>query len=315
MGVFEECLNLKEVILPNGVTRIGGWAFSSCRNLSCLIIPGSVTRIDTCAFQNCDNLTSIVIPQNVNWIGERAFAIRDAYRKTVLILNKDCVIFDKDDTLGAPSTTTVLGCLGSTAEDYALKHGYSFKTTEEFSFIDVSDEAYYAESVAWAIGKGITNGTSPRIFSPDSTCTRAQAVTFLWRAAGSPEPNSSVNPFVDVSVDQYYSKAVMWAMDQGITNGVDATHFAPDSSCTRGQVVTFLWRAEGKSEPEPDILYLTDMEPEAYYFKAVMWALERDITNGTSATTFSPNQTCTRAQIVTFLYRANGAPEVSRNQR
>ena len=150
---------------------------------------------------------------------------------------------------------------------------------------------------------GITTGTSSNTFSPDSTCTRAQVVTFLWRANGSPEPTQTVNPFTDVKEGQYYYKAVLWAVENSITTGTSKTTFSPDSGCTRGQVVTFLWRAEGQPESTSSANPFKDVTDGQYYYKAVLWAVENEITKGTSADQFSPDSTCTRGQIVTFLYR------------
>lgn len=170
-------------------------------------------------------------------------------------------------------------------------------------FQDVPDGAYYGDAVDWAVVKGVTSGTSATTFSPDLACTRAQMVTFLWRAAGSPKPTQDRNPFTDVSPDSYYYNAVLWAAEQGITSGTSATTFSPDSTVTRGQTVTFLWRAAGSPAAESTMDF-ADVSNDAYYAAAVAWAASKGITSGTSATTFSPEAPCTRAQIVTFLYWA-----------
>ena len=175
-------------------------------------------------------------------------------------------------------------------------------------FVDVSADAYYYDAVLWAAEEGITSGTDAVHFSPNVTCTRAQAVTFLWRAAGSPEPKSNVMPFEDVAAEAYYYKAVLWAVENGITKGTSATTFSPDADCTRAQIVTFLWRAQ-KSPAAIGVNPFTDVAADAYYVDAVLWAVEEKVTNGTSATTFSPDADCTRAQIVTFLYRALNGEE------
>ena len=174
----------------------------------------------------------------------------------------------------------------------------------EIDFVDVKDSAYYAKAVQWAVENGITSGTSATTFSPDQVCTRAQIVTFLWRAAGSPAPVSGQTPFEDVHADAYYYKAVQWAVENGITSGTSATTFAPDQVCTRAQIATFLWRAQNASKAENEEMVFTDVSVSAYYYNAVLWAVENGITNGTSATTFSPDQACTRAQCVTFLWKA-----------
>ena len=175
----------------------------------------------------------------------------------------------------------------------------------EHSFGDVAKDTYYFDAVEWAVKNGVTTGTSDTAFSPNMTCTRAQAVTFLWRAAGSPEPKNSEMPFEDVATEAYYYDAVLWAVENGITNGTSATTFSPDSDCTRAQIVTFLWRAQ-KSPALGSVNPFNDVKDDAYYVNAVLWAVENGITNGTSDTTFSPDADCTRAQIVTFLYRAMG---------
>ena len=169
-------------------------------------------------------------------------------------------------------------------------------------FVDVSTNAYYYDAVQWAVNHGITNGTSETTFSPNDPCTRAQVVTFLWRSAGCPAPKSSEMPFKDVSKGSYYETAVLWAVENGFTNGTSATTFSPDEDCTRAQIVTFLWRSQGMPDAGSTNPF-TDVTSGEYYYNAVLWAVENGITNGTSATTFSPNENCTRAQIVTFLYR------------
>ena len=169
------------------------------------------------------------------------------------------------------------------------------------SFVDVPANAYFADAVKWAVDKGITNGLSDTMFGPYETCTRAQIVTFLWRAAGSPEPKAA-SSFTDVPANAYYAKAVAWAVENGITNGMTATEFAPDATCTRGQSVTFLYRAlKGTASGSTNF---TDVASDAFYADAISWAVANNVTNGTSNTTFSPNADCTRAEIVTFLYRA-----------
>ena len=140
-------------------------------------------------------------------------------------------------------------------------------------------------------------------FEPQTTCTRGQIVTFLWRAKGEPEPSSNYNPFRDVSESDYYYKAVLWAVENGITTGTSATTFAPNAGCTRAQVATFLWRAEGKPSSSAANPF-TDVNTSAYYGTAVLWAVENGITDGIGNNQFAPDMTCTRGQIVTFLYRA-----------
>lgn len=170
-------------------------------------------------------------------------------------------------------------------------------------FIDVTARDYFYDAVKWAVDNGITSGTSRYTFSPNAACTRAQVVTFLWRAAGCPQPVSKVNPFTDVRADDYFYDAVLWAVENGITNGTSAKTFSPDATVTRAQVVTFLWRANG--QPAAGNSGFADVSADKYYATAVAWAVFQRITTGTGFSVFSPDAACTRAQIVTFLYRAN----------
>ena len=170
-------------------------------------------------------------------------------------------------------------------------------------FVDVPEGSYYEEAVNWAVEEGITTGTDATHFSPDGICTRAQAVTFLWRAAGSPAAKSAVMPFADVKAGSYYYDAVLWAVENGITKGTSDTMFSPDATCSRAQIVTFLWRSQ-KSPAAGTANPFTDVKASAYYADAVLWAVKEDVTKGTTNTTFSPDANCTRAQIVTFIWRA-----------
>ena len=169
-------------------------------------------------------------------------------------------------------------------------------------FVDVATGSYYEDAVDWAVENGITQGTDDTHFSPDGICTRAQAVTFLWRTAGSPASKTSTMPFTDVPVGSYYYDAVLWAVENGITKGTSDTTFSPNMTCSRAQIVTFLWRSE-KSPAAGTANPFADVKSTAYYADAVLWAVKENITKGTTSTTFSPNADCTRAQIVTFLWR------------
>ena len=169
-------------------------------------------------------------------------------------------------------------------------------------FVDVATGSYYEDAVDWAVENGITKGTDDTHFSPDGICTRAQAVTFLWRTAGSPKPETRAMPFTDVPVGSYYYDAVLWAVENGITKGTSDTTFSPNMTCSRAQIVTFLWRSE-KSPAAGTANPFADVKSTAYYAGAVLWAVREDITKGTTSTTFSPDADCTRAQIVTFLWR------------
>ena len=177
------------------------------------------------------------------------------------------------------------------------------KTTIAGDFVDVPEGAYYADPVAWAVEKGVTNGTSKTTFSPNKTCTRAEMVTFLWRAAGSPKPESAENPFDDVPAGRFYTDAVLWAVEQGITQGTSETTFSPNETVTRAQTVTFLWRMAKRPAPTSETNPFKDVPAGKYYTNAVLWAVEKGITNGTEPDAFEPSSGCTRGQIVTFLYR------------
>ena len=193
------------------------------------------------------------------------------------------------------------------ARTYTFKNVRSAHTIEvEFArlrtFTDVPAGSYFEDAVNWAVEAGITTGAGASRFAPDGACTRAQAVTFLWRAAGSPEPETRVMPFTDVPAGSYYYDAVLWAVENGIANGTGGTTFSPDAVCTRAQIAAFLWRSEG-TPAAGSANPFEDVSAGAYYAEAVLWAVQEGVTKGTGAARFSPDAHCTRAQIVTFLWR------------
>ncbi|MBR2048588.1 MAG: S-layer homology domain-containing protein [Oscillospiraceae bacterium] len=171
-------------------------------------------------------------------------------------------------------------------------------------FADVASDAYYFRPILWALEQGITSGMDDSHFAPDQACTRAQVVTFLWRAAGSPEPSTRHTLFTDVKPSDYFYKAVLWAVEKGITSGMSVNRFAPNETCTRGQVVTFLWRYSGSPTVSGGYNPFIDVSSTDYYYSAIRWALRNSITAGLDDTHFGPNSSCTRGQVVTFLYRA-----------
>lgn len=209
-------------------------------------------------------------------------------------------VYFPDYTEGEP-------CLGLTYDPgelmaYAEDGKWGFiRYGELLLFDDVAEDAYYAKPVDWAVRRGITNGTSPTTFSPENDCTKAQIITFLWRASGSPAPVSRPIPFRDVAQGQYYTDAVLWALEAGILPTGD--RFGPNDPCTRGQTVVFMWRCAGSPEVEGGNAF-SDVNPGSETEAAVRWAVAQGITNGTTAVTFSPYRVCTRGQIVTFLWRA-----------
>lgn len=323
--------SIKSVKIASGVTSIGNWAFFCCTNMTLIQIPASVTRIGAWALAGCTQLTTVQLPDSVTVIEDGAFSICSGL--TSVKLSKkltqiseaafyDCKKLSEITFRGnAPAiagtafqnvTATVYysedtkGWTSNTMSNYGGQLTWKKQTPVVYDnpFQDVKAGAYYETPVLWAVSKNITNGMSATTFAPDEKCVRAQVVTFLWRAAGEPEPVGSSNPFVDVKEKDYFYKAVLWAVEQGITNGMDATHFGSQEKCTRGQVATFLWRSQGEPKATDRSNPFTDIKEKDYFYEAVLWAVEAEVTNGMSATTFAPNSTCTRGQIVTFLYRA-----------
>ena len=206
----------------------------------------------------------------------------------------------EDEELG--KFVTVIDDNRNIAKDVVLS-----KNTYPFIDIEYASVAPYKDAILWANDMNITTGFTPVEFRPSATCSRGQVVTFLWRAKGCPEPATTVNPFEDVAATSPFYKAILWAYENGITTGFDATHFKPSANCSRAQVVTFLWRAEGEPEPETENNPFTDVSAEgstAPYYKAILWAAENGITSGYGNNDFRPSATCTRGQIVTFIYRA-----------
>ena len=191
----------------------------------------------------------------------------------------------------------------------ATKEVEGIVENEENPFVDVNEDDYYYDAVLWAVRNNITVGKDETHFAPSDACTRAQVVTFLWRTMDEPEPETTVNPFVDVTEDDYYYKAVLWAAENKITVGKDETHFAPSDTVTRAQFVAFLHRNEGEPTPETTENPFVDVNESDYYYNAVLWAYENEITVGKDETHFAPKSNCTRAQVVTFLYRAYGDEE------
>ena len=224
-----------------------------------------------------------------------------AYEYGKLYLLSFQMYSDPDEYL-LGSKYAVVGKVTADGMSFWSLYYYGDTRPSDTGFLDVDDGAYYAPSVEWALDKGITAGVSDYSFAPNSRCTRAQAVTFLWRAAGKQEPKTRKNPFSDVAAGVYYEKPVLWAVENGITNGTGEGRFSPDSPCTRAQIVTFLHRAAGSPAPKNTDSF-SDVAPGSYYELPVRWAVEKGITTGTGNGKFSPDSYCTRAQMVTFLQR------------
>ena len=246
------------------------------------------------------------IPAENSPTGNAMILVANEISGTVTVAQIEKVDIDDGEDDNDNSGSSGSGSSGSSSSGGSSKPSSETSKDDkvEIDFVDVKDSAYYAKAVQWAVENGITSGTSAATFSPNQACTRAQIVTFLWRAPGSPAPSNSQMPFEDVHADAYYHKAVQWAVENGISSGTSATTFAPDLVCTRAQIATFLWRSQNASKIENAEMVFSDVADAAYYYNAVLWAVENDITNGTSVTTFSPDQACTRAQCVTFLWKA-----------
>lgn len=279
---------LKHLVIPESITCVNISAFQGCTSLNSVVLHSGVTEIGAYAFNSCPNLKKLIFLGDYPTFGHAVFVQTDP-----------AIIFPADNpTWPADLPFSEIPEIFWNPRD----HIQWLPTDPSKIFADVPTGSWFEPAVDWALSWGITNGVGNFSFGPNDPCTRGQVVTFLWRAVGSPEPSSAANPFVDVAETSYYYKAVLWAVEIGITNGMSDTTFVPEQPCTRAQVATFLWRAARKPAAASGEHRFTDIEA-AYYYDAVLWAVEQGITNGTSETTFEPAATCTRAQIVTFLYR------------
>ena len=300
-GCLERCENLEQVILHEGITAIGETTFAFNPKLKTVKWPSKVTKVEMGMFER-SGLEELVLHAGVTEIGRYAFYECGSFRELWVLGDIKTV---GEEAFTGCDNLTIYGRKGTKIEKYAKNNGIPFVVIDPAKdFADVPAGSFYEAPVAWAVENGITNGIADFTFGPNADCNRAQVVTFLWRAAGSPAPASSVNPFVDVEKGSFYEKAVLWAVEQGITNGIDATHFSPDQSCNRATVVTFLYRAFGAPAVENAVNPFTDVPDDAWYTTSVLWAVEQGITNGMSAELFGVSNICNRAQIVTFLCRA-----------
>jgi hypothetical protein len=296
------------------VTSIEACAFWNCSALKNVKIPKGVTSIGEQAFSGCGMLASVWISENVTYIGDWAFEY-DGNLKDVVFLGGPPVI--ETSSFCDVNANAYYPDDGSWAKANRKNYGGTLNwipfTGEVVlnPFSDVKSGKYYYDAVLWAISQDppITSGTSDTTFSPNQTCTRGQIVTFLWSAFGQPEPSDTDNPFEDVKAGKFYYKAVLWAVEKGITSGKDASHFAPNEPCSRCQVVTFLWNAYGKPEPSNTHNPFKDVTEGKYYYQAVLWAYYAGITSGIDTTHFGPDNTCTRGQVVTFLYSTRNIPK------
>jgi len=295
---FYSCLSLKDLQLPYGLKRIGDHAFAHCRALQSLYIPESVKELGWSLLYGCESLSSLIIPSCVTDL--EVFDIGGINSLKAIYLRGPAPV---QEYMYLPDGVTLYYIEGQEGWTTPLWKGYNTKTWSGYWATDVKESDYFYEPVQWAMKEGITTGVGKDLFRPENTCTRAQVVTFLWRAKGCPEPTATKNPFKDISPKDYYYKAVLWAAEQGITTGVTKDRFAPEKGCTRAQIVTFLWRAEGKPQTSNIQNPFKDMEEDTYYSPAVLWAVEQRITTGKTKDRFAPEDLCTRAQVVTFLWR------------
>ena len=296
---FRNCSALGEICIPAGVTHIGDGAFRGCSALKSITIPEGVTDMENGVFYGCKGLGTLFLPQGLDNVSTGAFY--------------ECTALGKVGFGGSEKAWKKLKVLSNNLplENADLRFEKESEPEEpipeeEISFADVEEDGALAQAVAWAVEKGITNGTGAGNFSPEQSCTRGQIVTFLWRAAGSPQPQTTENPFTDVEEGDYFYDAVLWAVDRGITGGMGDGKFSPHAMCNRAQAAVFLWRAQGEHAPGGRDNPFKDLTEDAYYYDAVLWLVEQGISQGTAEGAFSPEGDCTRGQIVTFLYRAMG---------
>lgn len=328
-SIFARCYSLESVKLSANQVGIGNYTFVGCTNLKSLTIGKNFSFAGEYAFGLdinglYDSVSYGAVPylNDVYYAGSPAEWTNVEYCKENFQLARihyyDTGSNHKYTDTVYPASCTSTGRIehvctcGIKYTEYLCELGHEFvdnicvrcgASASTDGFTDISSDKYYFDAINWAVGSGITLGTTESTFSPNDVCTRAQIVTFLWRAAGRPVYNDGVLQFVDVPQSAYYYNAVKWAERNNITEGTDSTHFSPNATCTRAQIVTLLMRANRFTDDAPKVDFV-DVTDGSYYYKAVCWATKYGVTLGTDATHFSPNAGCTRAQVVTFLYRA-----------
>ncbi len=326
-GMFYDCTGLTEIIFPEGTTYVDDDTFAGCVNVKKIVFTGDLPTIlgafiditaDAWYPAGNETWTSDALLNYGGSLTWHAMCEEHSFGKWTPVVDATCTESGIEERTCSVCTWT--------EERVSEPHGHIWDegeenengemvytclicgaTTGELPFVnpftDVKEGDFFYDSVMWAVKGGITTGTTETTFDPNGKCQRAAVVTFLWRAKGCPEPTTNENPFVDVTENDFFYKAVLWAVENGITNGTSATTFSPYAECNRAAVVTFLWRAMGEPEPTTTSHPFTDVAEDQFYYKAMLWAVENGITNGLTATTFGPTATCNRAQVVTFLYR------------
>ena len=300
-SVFSHTDFLKRVVIHDGVTKIGDHAFAFAAALKEVTWPSSAKTVEVATFYEC-GLTSFVIPATVTAVEDYGFYNCRELEKLYVLGDLKTI---GDHVFTDCAKLTIYGRSGTNVEQYAKANGIPFVAIEPArDFLDVPAGSFYAKPVRWAVENGITSGIADFTFGPGNPCNRAQAVTFLWSAAGKPEPTITSHPFTDVPAGSFCEKAVLWALEKNITSGTDETHFSPLATCNRATIVTFLYKALGSPELTAAENPFEDIPDESWYTAPVLWAKEMGITSGTDATHFSPASLCNRAQMVTFLYSA-----------
>ena len=329
-GMFYDCTGITEVVFPEGTTYVDDDTFAGCTNLKKIVFTGDLPTIlsafigvtaDAWYPMGNETWTPASLLNYGGSLTWHAMCKNHSWGKWTPVVEATCTesgIEERVCSECAWSEQRVsepnghIWDEGHENEDGEMVYTCrvcGFSTDEKpyvNPFIDVKEGDFFYDSVRWAVENGITTGTSATTFDPNGQCQRAAVVTFLWRAAGSPEPASTENPFTDVKESDFFYKAVLWAVEKGITNGLTADTFGPFALCNRAQVVTFLYRAMGTPEVAPGLNPFDDVTVTAWYGPAVMWAVQNGITNGMSTTEFGVNTICNRAQVVTFLYAAFG---------
>ena len=328
---FDRCLGVTSVAIPATVTAVDDYAFSVCNGLTHVwfggteaagnavaieshnepLLNAAVHFAEPTACQHSETTTVGAVDPTCTETGYTGDTVCASCGESIStgevipalghIWDEGVVTLEPTETAEGVKTFTCMRCGEKRTEAIP-----ALEPSHNNPFTDVTEGRFFYDPVLWAFyhDPQITDGVTPTTFMPDRICTRAHVVTFLWRANGCPEPASMTNSFKDVPNGKYYTEAVLWASEQGITTGYDDGTFRPDAECTRGQVVTFLWRANGEQAPMSSNNPFVDVSPSAYYDQAVLWARENGITDGRTPTTFGPTDACTRGHVVTFLYRA-----------